>query len=134
MSLRLARKLGGVWSIHLRNVRRMMRVQEFLDPGNRVDEVFCKLCQGNLANDDKQRNAVLDYGGKLVRCVADAFVVSERDAVVASAVLEPLLVRPVGREKVMVPLDGQAGGGENFREAFAEVAVREIDTAHAARS
>lgn len=130
----MARKLGGRRPIHLRDVWWLLRVEEFLDSGKRVNEVFRELRQGDLADDDEQCHTMLDHGGKLVRRIADAFVVSKRDAAVAAAMLEPLLVGAVGREEVVVPLDGQAGGGEDFWEAFAEVAVREIDTAHAARS
>jgi hypothetical protein len=74
---------------------------------------------GNFADHDQQRYAMLHDRGELIRCVADAFVVGKRNAAVATAVFKPLLVGTVLLEETLVPLDGQAGGREDFGEALA---------------
>ena len=96
-----------------------MPVEKLLDPWQRVDEVLREVGKWDFADHDEQRHMVLDDGGELVWRVADAFVVGDCDAPVAAAVFEPLLVGTVLREEVVVTLDGQAGGREDFWEAFA---------------
>jgi hypothetical protein len=44
--------------------------------------------------------------------------VGDRDAPIPAAVFEPLLVRAGGRKKIVMPLDRQPGGSEDFWEAF----------------
>jgi len=96
-----------------------MAIEELLNPSQCIDEVLRKVGERDFADYHEQRYAVLNDRGQLVGRVANALVVGNRDATVASAVFQPLLVRAVGRGKVVVPLDGQAGGGEDFGEAFA---------------
>jgi hypothetical protein len=47
--------------------------------------------------------------------------------------LEPLFIAAVGLEQVTVPLHGQPGLGEDARKLLSEVAVGEVNPAHAAR-
>mgnify|MGYP003514772177 CR=1 FL=1 len=70
----------------------------------------------------------------LIELVADALVVGDRDAALGSAVFQPLLVGTDLWKQIVMPLDVQAGTGENGGKLFPEVAVGEIDAAQAARS
>lgn len=121
-------------AIDLCHIRRLVLVEERFDPGQGVDEIASQLGVGSFAKHDPKRDSMSNDSFTLVRDVANALVMRERDSAIAAAMLEPLLVGALGREEVVVPLDRQAGCGEDVREAFTEIAVREVDTAHAARS
>jgi hypothetical protein len=66
--------------------------------------------------------------------VADSLVVTDRDSAVVAAIFKPLFVPTVGREEVVVPFYLQAGIDQNRGKPLPEVAVREKDELHAARS
>jgi hypothetical protein len=61
-------------------------------------------------------------------------VVGERDPAALADRLQPHFIRRLFSEMVGVAFDRQAGGTEHLREAFAEIAIGEIDKAQAARS
>ena len=75
-----------------------------------------------------------ENGLLLVRRVADAAVVCEGDPSVRPDNCQPLGVRRSGREVVRVALDMKAGVPEYRRKLIPEIAVREVNGAHAARS
>jgi hypothetical protein len=77
---------------------------------------------------------MLDHRGQFVGNIPNAPVVRDRDASVLAAVFEPLFVRPLRQEEVVVSLDGERGCDENRGELLAEVPIGEIEPAHAARS
>ncbi len=70
----------------------------------------------------------------LVELVADALVVGDCDAALGPAIFQPLLVGTAGWKQIVMPLDVQAGAGEDGGKLFPEVAFGEIDAAQAARS
>jgi hypothetical protein len=53
------------------------------------------------------------------RCIANAQVVAEGDTPVFSAVFKPLLVGAIRWKKIVMPLDGEAGGREDIGKALA---------------
>lgn len=87
-----------------------------------------------MADDDEQGNAVGYYGRQLIGLVADALVVGYRDPASPANCLQPLLVRGVGGEVIIMPLYVKAGSRENGRELLAEVAIGKEDKTQAARS
>ena len=133
--LRIARcSLIWRWPIHLGNERRATAREELLDTRDRRDKRMRQLGKRRVANNDQQCNAVSHDRIAFVRLVADAAIMRERDPAVLADFGQPDLVRRDRSEVVRVPLDGQPACFENLTESFAEVAVREVRAAHAARS
>ena len=64
-------------------------------------------------------DAVAYHGRKFVGRIANAQIMAEGDTPVVPAVFKPLFVRAIWREKIVVPLDGEAGGREDIGKAFA---------------
>ena len=87
-----------------------------------------------VTNHDRQCHAMPFNRGELIRRVADAEVVCDRDSVIAAAVCEPSFIRSVRRKELFMPFDRQTGGGKDCGELPAEVAFGEVGKAHAARS
>lgn len=77
---------------------------------------------------------MLRHRRQLVRLVADATIVRDRDPSAAAHRCEPLGVRRVVRKVVGGAFDTQAGGGEDGGKLLAEIAVGEENPAQAARS
>ncbi len=73
-------------------------------------------------------------GVALVRFVADAAIVGERDPAALTNSLQPHFVGRVRRKVIRVSLDRQTGRPENLGKALTEIAIGEIDKAQAARS
>ena len=61
---------------------------------------------------------MLNNGGQFVGGVADALVVGERDSIFGAAVFQPLFICAIGREQVVMPLDGQPGSYEDVWKAL----------------
>jgi len=124
--LGIAFQLPGLRPVDFRNEGRLLSVEERFDSGQRPDEVLGQGRKGRFADDDQQGDAkALDchqLGGR----VADALVVGYRDPIPGAAVFQPLLVRAIRRKEIVMPFDRQSGGGENFGEAFTQVAVCEV--------
>lgn len=74
------------------------------------------------------------HGGALVRLVADAPVVADRDPAPRADLTQPHFVVGVWVEVIAMPLDDEVSRGEDGRELIAEVAIGEEDEAQAARS
>jgi hypothetical protein len=105
-----------------------------LDPRDRCDEGVCDFWKRRVADNDQQCNTVPHDSVAFVRLVADAAIMSERDPAALADLSQPGLVRRIVDEVIGVPLDGQTACFENLTESLAEVAVREVSAAHAARS
>ena len=99
----------------------------------RTYEIAGKLCRWHLPDHDEERNAEALHRGQLVRQIANSTVVRNRDSAVHSAVLEPLLIAAIGGKEVSVSLDRYSGLSEDSRKLLPEVAIGEVDPAHAAR-
>ena len=99
-----------------------------------MDEGAGEFRVGRCADDDEQCDVVREHARQLVRRVADAAVVRDRDPATPPDLTQPGLVGTIGRKVVAVALDVQAGGGEDVAEPVAEVPVGEEDTCQAARS
>lgn len=82
-----------------------MLIEKGLDPGQSSDEGIRKLGKRHVAYHDQKADTVLEDRLALVDLVADALIMSDRDAAIAAAILEPLLVRTIRRKQVMVPLN-----------------------------
>ena len=120
--------------VNFRNERRLLSIEERFDSGQRPDEILGQARKGRLADDDQQGDAKAFDCRQLVGRVADALVVDDRDPIPGAAVFQPLLVRAIRRKEIVMLLDRQSRGGENFGKAFTQVAVCEVDPAQAARS
>ena len=73
-------------------------------------------------------------GVQLIRFVADAAIVRERNPAAFADYLQPGGVRRIMREVIGMPLDRQPCRPENFGKALSQIAIGEIDKAQAARS
>ena len=71
---------------------------------------------------------------QFIRRVAYAFVVREGDAAIFADVFQPLFVRAVWREKIMVAFDRESRSGKRIGKAFAQIPVGEEKRTQAARS
>ncbi len=111
-----------------------MAREKLFDARDRCDERMRQFRKWRFADNDQQTNAVPHDGVAFVGLVADALIVSQRDPAAPTNLSEPDLVRRIGSKMIGMPLDGQAACFKNLTESFAEVAVREVDAAHAARS
>lgn len=100
----------------------------------RGHECAGKLCERRRPDDHQQGDAVSDDRIALVRLVADASIMSERDPFAPSDYLEPCFVGGVRREVIGVSLDCQIGKFQDLGKLLSEVAVGEIDDRQAARS
>jgi hypothetical protein len=100
----------------------------------RIHEMTGKFRKRCVTDHDEQRDATTNDGSKFVRRVADSLVMRDGNPAVLSAVLQPLFVRTVRRKEITVPFYGQPGINENLWKFLTEVAVGEVDKAHAARS
>ncbi len=87
-----------------------------------------------MSDDDEECDAVPRDRRKLVRRVPNPLVVRDRYAAAFSDVPQPLLVRAIGCETVVVPFNRESGSGQNFGELLAKIAVCEKDETQAARS
>jgi hypothetical protein len=87
-----------------------------------------------VTDDDQKTNAVPDHRFSLIRRVANAAVVRERHPASRSLFCEPLFVRGVRSEVVAVTFDYEPCFFQDLRKTEAEVSVREVDHARAARS
>ena len=67
----------------------------------------------------------------LVRFIADAAVMGERNPSAFADRFEPFFVRRVGREMVGVSFNRQTGGSENFGKALSKITIGEINKIHA---
>ena len=81
--------------------------------------MFADPDQQAKATHDRQCNTMAYHGRQFVGRIADAQVVAEGDAPVSSAVFKPLLVCPICRKEIAVPLNGEAAGREDIGKAFA---------------
>ena len=101
---------------------------------NRIDEVRGKVRKTSITDYDQERYGVPHDRSQLVRCVADAKVVRDRDPLILSAVLQPLLIRSVRREQITMTFHGETSRREDRWKLLPEIAIGEEDPAHAARS
>jgi hypothetical protein len=83
---------------------------------------------------DQQRHPEPFDGFQFVGHVPDACVVRNSDAVMRTAVLQPLLIGPFLFEQVTMAFHGNARVGQDAGELLSQVAVGEVDAAHAARA
>ena len=108
--------------------------EEPLDPRHRGHEGVRKVGVGGRADDHEQSDAMAHYRVTLVRSVANAPIMGERDPATFANCLKPHLVGSLRREMIDVPLDRQTCRPEDLRETDAEVTVREVNKIQAARS
>ena len=120
-------------SIDLRDKWRRALVKHRPDSRQRTDEVAGEFCRGHLPDHDEKRNLEALHRRQLVRNIANSTVVRNRHPATPSAVLQPLLIAAIGREEVGVSLDRYACISQDLRKLLSEVAIREVDPAHAAR-
>lgn len=111
-----------------------MLFQKNEDAVFRCGEGVCELRVRGVADYDQQSNSVLNDCCELVGFVSDATIVGDRYPATLTYFLQPDWVGAIMREVISVPLYMQAGGGQNFRKAFSEVAVSEENATHATRS
>ena len=71
---------------------------------------------------------------ELVRLVADARVVRQRDPSTLCHLPQPFVIRAIGRETINVPFYGKSRFAQDSGELQAKVAVGEEDSIQAARS
>lgn len=84
--MRIAREFGDGSAVDLRDVRRLVFIEEGLDLRQRIDEIVCEVGVRGLAYHDQQSNAVLDDRGQFIRPVTDTFVAGKCDPGVSAAV------------------------------------------------
>jgi len=77
---------------------------------------------------------MLNHGSQLVRLVANAQVVSDRDPSPAADFPQPILIGAVVPEVVGMPFDRQTSGPESLWKLLAQIPIREEDRRHATRS
>jgi hypothetical protein len=83
--------------------------------------------KGRGTNEDKQRNAVPHHSIPLVRLVANAPVMRERDPSMRACGGQPHLVRSFRPEVVDVALNGKARFSENLGKPLTEIAIGKED-------
>lgn len=69
---------------------------------------------GCFANYHQEADSVLHDCGELVRLIADPRVMRDRDPSLASDGFEPFGVGTIRPKVITVPLDAEAGGGEDL--------------------
>jgi hypothetical protein len=90
--------------------------------------------QRSLADDYQEPDPVADHRREFVRLVADAGVVGEGDPFAPTDLRQPVFVRTLGREVILVSLDTEGRALQDLREDGAEVAIGEENKRQAARS
>ena len=76
---------------------------------------------------------MLNHGGELVRCVANPFVMRDRNAIFRAAVFQPLFVCSIRLEQLVVSFGGDAGAREDSGKLLPEIAISEVNQTQAAR-
>jgi methylphosphotriester-DNA--protein-cysteine methyltransferase len=94
------------------------------------DERSSKFWKRCIADNDEQADTVQ----LLIRLIANAAIVRKRNPAALADGCEPYLVGRVRRKVVRVSLDRQTVRSKNLGEAFAEIAIGEIDKVQATRS
>lgn len=74
------------------------------------------------------------HGSEFVRYISNAFVMSQGNAIVSAAILEPFFVQAPFIEDLIVTLDDEARRSQSGGEALAEIAIREIDATQSCNS
>src|ERR1043166_1726082 len=94
---------------------------------NRRDKGMRQIGVPRVADHDEKANPMPDDSLFLIRGVADAAIVRDRNPTAASNLCEPFFVFRVVLEMISVSLDRQPAFGEYFGETQTEVAIGEID-------
>lgn len=95
-----------------------MICEKGLDLRQRVDEAVRKFRVRCFANNDQQCNLMLDDGIQLIGSVTNSFVPGQRNPAIATAMLKPLLVGTVRWKELLMTLNYQPSGREDFGKAF----------------
>lgn len=97
-------------------------------------KLWASSARRRLPHQNEQRHLEALDCLQLVRDIPNTAVVGDGYPPGRAAMLQPLFIAALGLEQVAVPLDDDPGISEDARKLLSEIAVGEVDPAHAARA